>query len=342
MVTKTLETLPDGWPGIVLTLQRAAALVRAARLDPECREKAAAICRDAGIKGHDFDGEIKALFEHCRDNITYRNDPFNCELIQDWKRSEQYGIGDCDDKTIALCSYLAALGHWPGFIVFAEPNADRATHIFAEVQNNAGRVSLDPTVETALVGWEPDWGNTWSFPIFDLDTEGMGGMHYGSHHNNRARGMGDFFDFGSFTPSYVAPPNDPVTVPPFNPNYDPYEGLDTNAAGQLVINPNAPGAPQQTQPPLSTTNVSQWPQLIAADVAAGLKTIQSIWGNPATTAAQNPVVAQPYYQPVNQAGAGVNATLGANGLNVGVNSGLLWIGGALLAVFFITKMMSKK
>lgn len=342
----TVVPLADGWPGTVQTLEKMAELIRAARFNPEVRAEAARICREAGVKGHDFDGEIKALFEHCRDDIVYRNDPVGVELLQDAQRAKQYGIGDCDDKTIALCSYLGCLGHTTQLVPFAD--GDTAGHVFCSVINKAGEwIPLDPTWEGATVGWEADYGRTWSYPIFEDAQEGIG-MHYGVEQTQGNRGLGEIdpfsFDVG---PGFTSGPTFlPTPTPVFNPNYDPYEGLDVNASGGLVVNtnPNNPlNAPQQqpTYNPAPQQSQSIAP-LVAADIAAGLKAITSIFGNPQTVQAQNPQA--PYYPTYNNSvnpalNPGVTANLNSQGLGLNVNSTLLWVGGFVVALVLLPKII---
>lgn len=332
----TVETLADGWPGTVQTLERMAQLIRAARFDPECRAKAAQICRDAGVKGHDFDGEIKALFEDARDNLTYRNDPVGVELVQDAKRSYQYGIGDCDDKVIRLCSHLACLGHTTQLVPFAD--GDTAGHVFCSVFNKAGEwTPLDPTWEGATVGWEADYGRTWSYPIFDDVQEGIG-MHYGVERTQGKRGLADFdpfsFSSGSSSPSPID----------YTFGLDPGVVVgDANQYGQIPSSPQYNPAPQQTYP--TTQPQAQQQQsiapLVAADIAAGLKAITSIFGNPQTVQAQNPQA--PYYPTYNNNPAainpGVTANLNQKGLGLNVNSTLLWAGGLVLALVLLPKII---
>jgi transglutaminase-like putative cysteine protease len=159
------ETLPAK-PGqdTVRTLAVMRALVQKSASDPVVREIAAQIVADCN--GHDFLCEIKRVYEFVRDRIIYRKDPVTVERVQDARRSIQFSTGDCDDKVVLLCSLLAALGHRSRFVVLGY-SRNHFSHVYAEVNTGHGWLPLDPTNETAPVGWEGKGAIRQSYPIFN-------------------------------------------------------------------------------------------------------------------------------------------------------------------------------
>lgn len=156
--------LLDGLDGTHQTLAAMAALVRRDSGDLLLREKALQITQDCA--GHDFDCEIDALFRFVRDDIVYRRDPIETELVQDARRTIfRYGSGDCDCKCVCLATLLGTLGHKARFKVHGTKRGSYQ-HVYLEVQRKDGTwLPLDPTPEQAPPGWEAR-GHTATYEIF--------------------------------------------------------------------------------------------------------------------------------------------------------------------------------
>src|SRR5262245_6298530 len=161
------ELLADGDAGIFRTLEVMAELVRRDVQSPIVRDKALEIVKHC--KGHDFGCEVKAVYEYVRDHYTYRRDPVNVERVQDYKRTIERGSlggADCDDKSVLLASLLASLGHKPAFVVLGKTK-QRFDHVYVAVRvAGKGWVSLDPTPERAVPGWEAKGAQKQIFEIF--------------------------------------------------------------------------------------------------------------------------------------------------------------------------------
>jgi transglutaminase-like putative cysteine protease len=158
------EPLLEGKAGTIQTLDKMAALVRRDSRNPRVHEAALQIVRN--VRGHDFEGEIRALFEFVRDSIRYRKDPINSERVQDTERTiYKFKAGDCDDKSVALASLLGSLGHRSRFRVLGF-SARNFSHVYLEVLTQRGWVTLDPTPEKAAMGWEAQAPIRQSFEIF--------------------------------------------------------------------------------------------------------------------------------------------------------------------------------
>ena len=145
--------IPRGERGTLQSLRLMAHFCRRDAQSEELRQIAQCIIGD--VAGHDFQGEIRALFYFVRDQIKYRKDPIEVERVQDALRTIQIGSGDCDDKIVLLVSLLAVCGHRGRFAV-SGPRAGKWTHVYCEVATRNGWLPLDPTPEGAAAGWEQD------------------------------------------------------------------------------------------------------------------------------------------------------------------------------------------
>lgn len=159
------EPYQPGKAGIYQTLHAMRALVKKSLHDPAIRNFALRLVEPC--PGHDFDCEIQRCFEFVRDRITYRRDPVTVERVQDARATLfEFQSGDCDDKVVALCSLLGALGLKSRFVVIGQDDRN-FTHVFCEVRTARGWVSLDPTNEGAAVGWEAESAIRQSYPVFE-------------------------------------------------------------------------------------------------------------------------------------------------------------------------------
>lgn len=161
----TLEYLPPGQAGTWRTLELMAQAVRgevapdySGWRDEQIRRKAVDVTQ--GMQGHDFDGEVAALFAYVRDRLRYRRDPVDTERVQDAARTLEANSGDCDDKVVLLATLLAALGGLPRFVVQSQDGAE-FDHVYLEVfdERSNAWLALDPTADgqaglpLAEVGW---------------------------------------------------------------------------------------------------------------------------------------------------------------------------------------------
>lgn len=120
---------------------------------------------------------------------------------------------------------------------------------------------------------------------------------------------GNFFSGGGPAPGY-----DPLADPLYFP--DVVLGPDWGVYTPPIVN-------DYPQPPIGPRQAGPWPQLIAADIAAGLKTISIIFAPAAATAAQAQYGQQPQYiyQPGAYPGTGATprSTTGAGFDSTGLN-----------------------
>lgn len=126
--------------------------------DPVVIDAAVRIVRAAGIAGHDALGEIRALFEFCRDQVRYTRDPVGVELLQSPARILRERAGDCDDKSTLLVALLRAIGH-PATLAFRAIAANPFfpgvySHVYVIARFGGREIPLDPTPPRARVGWQ--------------------------------------------------------------------------------------------------------------------------------------------------------------------------------------------
>jgi hypothetical protein len=150
----TTKPLPPGNLGTGFSLTEMANMVRRGVQSMRLRPLATRII--ARCPGHDFDCEIKALFEFVRDTIRFTKDPVDLEMIGESTVTLQTLIGDCDDKMELLAELLGVVGHISRWGI-ASYDGHLWNHVFVEVSDPYdGRwITLDPTGEAAEVGERP-------------------------------------------------------------------------------------------------------------------------------------------------------------------------------------------
>lgn len=145
------EPLQPGTAGTARTLEAMKQLVIRDSHSEAVRKAALGIVK--GCPGHNFQCEIQRLFDFTRSQVVYRRDPVMQERVQDTQTTLALMSGDCDCKVVALCSLLGSLGHITKFSVVGSSHDDYR-HVFCKVWDGAQWVSLDPTPEAAIVGWQ--------------------------------------------------------------------------------------------------------------------------------------------------------------------------------------------
>ena len=102
--------------------------------DEKVRVKAVQILNEAGVKGHDEIGELKAITKWVQTNAVYRKDPFGVEFFFTARRQIrdiEKGIhsGDCDDFVILGGALLGALGYPVGALIVDSNNDGVFNHV---------------------------------------------------------------------------------------------------------------------------------------------------------------------------------------------------------------------
>ena len=163
--------LLDGEQGNVQTLEAMARIVREDRLESDLR---IFVLREivGDVRGHDYLGELGAIFEFAQHRITYRKDPWNVERVSDiW--STMYALnpnepeGDCGVKSLFFASCAAILGYKPYFVVVKQRKDQRAfNHVYAAVSHEGEIKYFDPTPQDKPAGWEVQADQKFLYPIF--------------------------------------------------------------------------------------------------------------------------------------------------------------------------------
>lgn len=96
--------------------------------DELVRRKAVEIVNQAGIRGHDEIGEIRAICKWVQHNLNYRKDPIYVEYFHSARRlikdaENGRSAADCDDFVIVAASLLGSLGYETGAII-VDSNGD--------------------------------------------------------------------------------------------------------------------------------------------------------------------------------------------------------------------------
>lgn len=122
----------------------------------EVREAAQQILRRASIAGHDFMGEMRALFDFVTNQVRYVKDPVGVETLQSPRYTLQTRMGDCDDKSILIVSLLRSIGHPAelAFRVIGTNASGRYTHVYPVARIGGRRIALDTTRAGTRFGWE--------------------------------------------------------------------------------------------------------------------------------------------------------------------------------------------
>lgn len=159
--TSTLETVPDGTPGVVAKVKRIRQMVEVAKRDPAFRDRAARIVAHVAEKDHD--AEIAALVEHVRRGVRYLRDPWSpvgLELFvepQTMLRDVDAGhaTGDCDDHVLLASALLEVAGYPTRYRVGGVP-PDNWQHIWLDVQHpRKGWLPVELTKKDVPIGFDP-------------------------------------------------------------------------------------------------------------------------------------------------------------------------------------------
>lgn len=151
----TLHAIPSGPPGVRVTLNVMAQLVRTGKTDMAVRDLAGEIVQSLPSK--DYIGEVEAVWQWVRDNIRYLRDVQGVETVATPARTLQSRRGDCDDQSVLIGALLSSIGHKIRFAALAF-TPHRYSHVFAETMIGKGRarrwLALE-TTENKPFGWYP-------------------------------------------------------------------------------------------------------------------------------------------------------------------------------------------
>ena len=102
--------------------------------DEVVRQKAVQILNNAGVRGHDELGEIRAITRWVQTNMIYRKDGYGVEFFHTARRlirdiEEGKSAGDCDDFVILGGALLGAIGYPVGALIVDSNNDGIMNHV---------------------------------------------------------------------------------------------------------------------------------------------------------------------------------------------------------------------
>ncbi len=191
--------------GIAQTVMTMQQLIDSGARNPEVRELAVDIVRQAGIRERDAAGEVRAVFNWVKHNFRFTKDPAGKETLGTPHYLMRLKAGDCDDYVVMLGALLTSLGYPVKIVtIAADPHEPRRfSHVYMRVHVNGQWIGLDGTQPHSVPGWEPprffrrkEWGNMVSH------SRALGMGNYRAVRRNPATGLGVDFStvWGALAP----------------------------------------------------------------------------------------------------------------------------------------------
>ncbi len=102
--------------------------------DELVRQKAVQILNNAGVRGHDELGEIRAITRYVQTHMVYRKDGYGVEFFHTARRlirdiEEGKSAGDCDDFVILGGALLGSIGYPVGALIVDSNNDGVMNHV---------------------------------------------------------------------------------------------------------------------------------------------------------------------------------------------------------------------
>lgn len=169
--------LRGGDPGISRTVRYMRAFVDGREGVQNAQIIALATQIVSGVANRDQSGEIQAVFDWVKNNISFRNE--DGERLQTPLVTLQLRAGDCDDHSMLMAALLRSLGHTVAFRTVAVNGPDYS-HVYAVVLDKRTKqwIPLDTTVASATPGWQvPNATRTRTYAT-------MQGAHLGDDNNS--------------------------------------------------------------------------------------------------------------------------------------------------------------
>jgi Transglutaminase-like superfamily len=149
------ETIRSGDGGVADTIAKMKALVSGPQGIRSFTVRQYALDAVRGVERGQH--EIDSIFDHVKRDIEFRGEAG--EYLQSPEATIQLGAGDCDCISVLQAALLQSVGYQTRFKTIALPgSADELSHVYLEVWDKriGDWFPLDPTVERAYPGWEPE------------------------------------------------------------------------------------------------------------------------------------------------------------------------------------------
>lgn len=147
--------VPDGIAGVRATLSKMAGVVRNYKCDAGIHEfvrRLTAGCPPQNVKGA-ARLYVACLQQFVRDAIRYVQDIEGVETLQTPDYTLSIGCGDCDDKSMLLCTLLASIGYPVMFFAIGVNGGD-IEHVLAGVKLGTRQVPLETIIPAGQDGCE--------------------------------------------------------------------------------------------------------------------------------------------------------------------------------------------
>jgi transglutaminase-like putative cysteine protease len=105
--------------------------------------------------------EVSTLHRLVRDEVRYVRDHLTAELLQYPDKTLLLGSGDCDDKSLLLCTLVHCIGYPSRFCAIAVNDEPEFSHVSAQVLvdgrgwMNAETIPIDDNGTKVELGWFP-------------------------------------------------------------------------------------------------------------------------------------------------------------------------------------------
>jgi len=166
----SFESIPGGLPGVRETLRRMVKITRSflrpAQNDYDAIQSLLMVriasqrcvqrCREK-----DYLAEVSALHRFVRDEIRYCMDHLTAETLQYPDKTLLLKSGDCDDKSLLLCTMAHCIGYPSRFCAIAVDGDDCFSHVSAQILvtgygwTNAETIPIDDDATKVDLGWFP-------------------------------------------------------------------------------------------------------------------------------------------------------------------------------------------
>lgn len=146
-----LSGIPNGTAGSIATMRAMRQLVRDAIRDPNQKIREAALQILRGV--NTFSDQARAIQQWVQQNVEYRRDPPDLELVQTPQVTLQLRAGDCDDQSVLTAALLQATGHPTRFIAVGMDGAP-LSHVLVQTLIGSTWVGVE-TIQPQALGWMP-------------------------------------------------------------------------------------------------------------------------------------------------------------------------------------------
>jgi len=162
--------IPGGIEGVRETLRRMVKIARhflkPSSLDYEAIQSLLVVRITAQRAVHhcrekDYLSEVTALHRLVRDDIRYVGDHLTAETLQYPDKTLAIGSGDCDDKSLLLCTLAHCIGYPSRFCAIAVNDEDSFSHVSAQILVNgygwlnAETIPINDSGKKVDLGWFP-------------------------------------------------------------------------------------------------------------------------------------------------------------------------------------------